>query len=96
MSLDRAIVLMEEEVADFQNGTASAPKEGTAEWFLLRAKALGLSQLRRMKQLEVGDNPAAAERFYRGCAVTFKKLTVPDPVEIPTPADPDPLGVTSG
>lgn len=82
MSLDRAIAQMEELISSFQNGSVQASREGTVDWFLLRAHALGLSSLRRMKQLEVGETPAAAERFYRGCSSTFKKLQVPDPVEI--------------
>lgn len=81
MSLDRAIAQMEAEVAGFKQGTPDQPAEGTADWFLLRAKAIGLSNLRRMKQLEVGSDPAAAERYYRKCTSALKDLEVP-PAEV--------------
>jgi hypothetical protein len=80
--LDQAIVQMELLVDGFGQGTTGAPKPGTAEWFLLRAHALGLSSLRRMQQLDVAKDPAAAERFYRRCSHDFKRLTVPDPVQV--------------
>ena len=82
MSLERAIVQLEAEVADFRQGSPGQPKEGTPEWFLLRAKALGLSHLRRMQQLQVGGDPAAAERYYRGCSALFKQLQVPSPTPV--------------
>lgn len=82
MSLDRAIEQLSAEIADFQQGTKQAPKDGTVEWFLLRAKSLGLSHLKRMKQLGVESDVAASERFYRKCSSSFKQLNVPDPVEI--------------
>lgn len=79
--LERAIGELEGIVDSFGQGTRDAPAAGSKEWFILRAYALGLSSLRRMAQLEVGEEPAAAERFYRGCSKTFKRLEVPDPVE---------------
>lgn len=82
MSLDRAIEQLQAEVDTFQQGTQNQPKEGTVEWFLLRAKALGLSQLKRMKQLGTEGNAAASERFYRACNSTFKQLDVPLAVEV--------------
>ena len=80
--LERAIQELEALVAGFGQGGALAPREGTKDWFLLRAYALGLSQLRRMKQLALDEEPAAAERFYRKASTTFKQLNVPDPVEV--------------
>jgi hypothetical protein len=35
-----------------------------------------------MQQLDVAKDPAAAERFYRRCSHDFKRLTVPDPVQV--------------
>ena len=78
--LESAIALLEAEVEAFQQGTKFQPAEKSEAWFVLRAKALGLSHLRRMAQLRVHDDPAAAERFYRGCQKTFKSLGVPDEV----------------
>ena len=83
MSLERAIELLEAEVADFRQGSPGQPKEGTPEWFLLRAKALGLSSLRRMQQLQVGGDPAASERYYRSCSALFKQLQVPLEKKVP-------------
>ena len=77
VSLERAIEQLEAEVADFRQGSPGQPKEGTPEWFLLRAKALGLSHLRRMQQLQLENDPAACERYYRSCSATFKHLQVP-------------------
>ena len=65
MSLDAAIAQLEVETALYAQVTQQQPGEGTQEWFVLRAKALGLSCLRRMKQLGVGDSPRSAELFYR-------------------------------
>ena len=65
MSLDRAIEQLQTEVTSYGHGTPTQPKPESAEWFLLRAKTLGLSALRRMKQLGVAGDPAAAERYYR-------------------------------
>lgn len=86
MGIEQAILQLEGEIAVLQPGTKNQPGEGTTDWFVLRALALGLSNLRRMKQLEVQDDPAAAERFYRRCSNTFKQLEVPDPVEAPVEA----------
>ncbi len=94
MSIDAAIAILEAEVDSFNQGVPRVqPEENTTEWFILRAKALGLSHLRRMKQLGAHEDPAAAERFYRNCSSTFKKLNVPDPV--PVAVSGDPLGVAS-
>jgi len=82
MSLDRAILRLTEEIAEYQHGTPQAPKEKTVDWFLLRAKSLGLTCLRRMQQLQVEEDVAGAERFYRACAKSFKMLEVPPPIEV--------------
>lgn len=87
--LEAAIAALEEEVEAFNQGTNQQPADGSSDWFVLRAKALGLSQLRRMAQLGLHGDPAAAERFYRSCAKTFKKLDVPDPVEVVRETLPD-------
>lgn len=94
MSIERAIVELEEQIAQYQPGTKQAPKEGTSEWFLLRAYALGLTHLRRIKQLGVESDVAASERFYRGASKTFKNMAVPDPVPVEVSVEPDPLGLT--
>ncbi len=84
MRIYNAIAILEEEVAAFKQGTLDQPKEGTTDWFLLRAKALGLSHLRRMAQLSLHDNPAAAERFYRDCSKGMKSnISVNEEVILP-------------
>jgi hypothetical protein len=65
MSLDKAIEILQKEVEAFGQGTSGQPKDGTAEWFLLRAKSNGLSFLKRLKQLGIEESPAASERFSR-------------------------------
>jgi hypothetical protein len=81
-AIDRAIAQLQEEVDAYHQGTAQAPLEDSPEWFVLRAKSLGLSHLKRARQLGAHEKPAAAERFYRACSKTFKTLEVPDPVEV--------------
>lgn len=71
MSLAAAIAQLEAEVLDFGQGTARQPKEGTADWFLLRAKSMGLSSLKRAQQLRL-DSPASAERYFRASSRLLK------------------------
>lgn len=78
MSLHQAIKQLEAEVGEFRQGTPSAPKEGTADWFLLRAKSLSLSTLRRADQMMLAGNPAAAERFFGACGRLLKHETADD------------------
>lgn len=65
MSIDRAIAKLDEEILSFNNGTKQQPAEGSTEWFLLRAKTLGRSALKRMRDLGVNEDPEAAEKHYR-------------------------------
>lgn len=77
MSLDRAIAQLEAEVAAFNQGTLQQPAENSTEWFVLRAKSLGLSALRRMAQLQLHGEPASAERYYREAGKRCKTADVP-------------------
>lgn len=72
MSIERAIETLQAEVGAFHQGTAEQPAEGTEAWFLLRAKSLGLSYLKRVRQLSLHDNPASAERFFRDSSRVVK------------------------
>jgi len=72
MSLAHAIEQLEAEVAAFKQGTSEQPKEGTTDWFVLRAKSLGLSFLKRTQQAAVEDSPQAAETLYRRCSRAIK------------------------
>ena len=79
MSIDAAIALLDAEVQGLQPTPARAATPawaGSSDWFLLRAKSLGLSSLRRMKQLGVDVDPPASERFHR----TAEKYLVADPL----------------
>lgn len=99
MSIDLAIAQLEEQVAGFQQGTKAQPRDGSTEWFVLRALALGLTHLKRMRQLGVAGDHAAAERFYRHSGRLFKQLNVPDPVLVDREVLPDgtlPTGDISG
>ena len=86
MSLDRAIVVLGEEVALFGQGTSAEPSDGSADWFVLRAKTLGLSYLKRIKQLEIERDAAATERFYRRSVSNIKLTEVPPPPPPPEPS----------
>lgn len=58
MSLEQAIAQLEFELS------GNAPKEGSADWYLARGRALGLSFLRTMQAAGLVDVPAV-ERNYR-------------------------------
>ena len=88
-AIDVAIGMLEEEILSSGHGTKQQPKDGTAEWFILRARSLGLSHLRRMKQLGAHLDAGSAERFHRGCAGQLKHLDVPPPVEVKRETLPD-------
>lgn len=88
MSLEAAIARMEEEVDSFAQGTKTQPKPGTPDWFVLRALALGLSHLKRMRQLSLDTDPPAAERHYRECQALLKQIDVPPAEEIAPEAPP--------
>jgi len=75
MSVERAIEQLQTEMVAFGQGTPNQPKEHSTEWFILRARACGLSMLKRMKQLGVENEPAAAERFYRKASKEVKAET---------------------
>lgn len=65
MTCRSAIILLEQELESLGHGTSRAPRAGTVDWYLVRAKALGLSALRRMEALGIADDPAAVERLYK-------------------------------
>lgn len=67
MSLDAAINILQAEVDAFGQGTKRQPRDGDPEWYLLRAKTLGLSSLKRMKQLELGSSAKMADQFHVQC-----------------------------
>ena len=84
MSLDTAIAVLGTEIAAYQQGTSTQPSEGTADWYLLRAKSLGLSCLKRQKQLQIENDPGACERHYKAASSATKELGVPPaPVIVP-------------
>lgn len=62
--IDDAIALLEAEVAAFGQGTKDQPQEGTPEFFILRAKSIGLSMLKQMRVNGI-DSPARVESFYK-------------------------------
>lgn len=79
MSIAVAIRQLEDALAQAGVGTKQQPQEGTVDWFLVRATAIGLTHLRRMQQLDLGVDYAAAERHYRAAAEKIKAVDVPDP-----------------
>ena len=75
MSVERAIEQLQAEVDAFGQGTPNQPKEHSTAWFLLRAKATGLSMLKRLRQLNIEGDAAAAERYYRKASKEVKAET---------------------
>lgn len=71
MSLDDAIAVLEIEVAGFKLGTQDQPKADTPEFFLVRAKAVGLSMLKQMRAKGLSE-PERIESFYKQTSVTAK------------------------
>ena len=82
--LDQAIGILDAEIAEFKHGTKEQPREHTPEWYVLRAKSLGMTYLLRVRQQELHQHQdlSAAERYYRVCAKQFKQLVAPPAEEI--------------
>jgi hypothetical protein len=73
-AIDSAIARLEQELEDLgahAAATSKRPAEGTSNWFLLRAKATGLSLLRQMNQLELLD-AGSADAHYRAQLARLK------------------------
>lgn len=85
--IESAIASLESELVE--HGLGMNVQDNSPEWFLLRAKTLGLSYLRRAKQLEIQDDLAAADRYYRKCSETFKAVVVPPAVVVQRELLPD-------
>lgn len=75
MSLRAAIKTLEMEVADFRQGTPQQPAEGSQDWWLLRAKSMALSSLRRADAMALENNPRGGERFFSSCSRLLKHET---------------------
>lgn len=73
-AIDDAIVQLESEIAAFQQGTPQQPKDDTQSWFILRARVLGLTYLKQLRIQGLHNDPAAAERTYRGHLKAFKAV----------------------
>lgn len=69
MSLDLAIERLEAAIA--MQGTSQQPREGTSDWYMLRAYALGLSFLRSAQDKSVTD-PTEFENHFRHAAAVVK------------------------
>lgn len=80
--LAAAIQELSEEIAHYNPGTSRAPSPGTADYYKLRALALGLSYLARVQDLGVENDVAAVERIYRAGATHFHRAGVPDAVVV--------------
>lgn len=72
--LDDAIDLLSAEIAVFNVGTQAAPRPSSPEWYVLRAKTLAVSHLKRMRQLGLDQDQdgRSAEAFYRRTSQTIK------------------------
>lgn len=72
MSLPAAIAQLEEELGALGLGKRP-PAEGSADWFLVRAKALGLSHLRALQEKGLAGDLESCEKCYKGCLKHHKK-----------------------
>lgn len=81
--LQIAAAQLQEEIDVYQHGTKNGPPEGSSEFYLLRALVLGLSYLKRLEQLGVTNDPAAAHRVFRERERSFKLVAVPPPEPVP-------------
>lgn len=70
--LQIALSQLQEDIDSYGQGTARQPREGTADWYLLRAQVLGMSWLRRLNDLQLDQDVDAAERMYRNGAKYYK------------------------
>ena len=72
MRLERALAQMEAEVAEFGQGSVRQPREGTTEWYVVRAKSLGLSFLRQASKRKLEGNPRAVDLLFKHNSVEIK------------------------
>jgi len=77
VGIEQAILAMNEEIAEFHQGTPQQPDVHSADWFRLRALNLGRTYLLRVQQLEIHGDAGAAERFHGACDKAFKFTDVP-------------------
>ena len=71
MSIERAIAKLEDQIAAYGQGTKTQPQEGSADWHVLRALALGLSHLRAV-QATGNITPVEAEQMYKAALAAGK------------------------
>ena len=96
--LENAIQQLQDDVNSYQQGTKLQPKDDTCEWYLLRAKVLGLQYLKRLQTLGLGDKERArqCEELYKQGARLFKHVDIPpaDPAgeQVPALLQPRPAG----
>lgn len=91
MSLRAAIVSLEAEITALGHGGSNQPREGSAEWFLLRGKLSGLNLLRRMDEQGLGGNARGAEVFYKAHSKELKVEAEARAREAIKPVDPEPV-----
>ncbi len=71
MSLSIAIAALEAELADLGVGKRFPP-DGSTDWFLAHAKALGLAQLQRMRQAGIEHSHSSIRRMYKSAVRATK------------------------
>lgn len=90
-NLDIAITSLEQELE-----ALNLPKEGTVDWFTVRAKALGLSLLKAARLSQLGEDLPRFDAFRKDIRlrIVASNLTVVDPAPAPEPVpvpEPTPL-----
>lgn len=81
-NLSNAIDELAAELAAFNQGAKQQPRDGSTEWFLLRAKTCGMAYLKRLAQLGVESDAGACERVYKVSSKVFKAAEVPPEPEV--------------
>lgn len=76
--LQNAIDNIQDLVDMYNQGTKGQPKDGSMEWFELRAHTLGLAYLKRIGDLGVAGDSGACERLYRVHLKVAKQTPLPE------------------
>lgn len=85
--LENAIAQLQDEVDLFQQGTKVQPKDDTSEWYLLRAKSLGLTYLKQLQGQGLEGRARQCEQLYTSASKHFKNAA-PAPRDFPIPEVP--------
>lgn len=81
-AIDQAIAELGNEIAEFKHGTLDQPDEGSSAWFLLRAKTLAMTYLKRLGQTGAHGSAKASEQLFKQCTKAFKMEDLIEEIEV--------------